>query len=743
MQERILTILYDLAMVIGREDHVKPLLTKTLLRFIYHTAFPCGLVLKGALPPGENDLSSSGLLPLRVSAAIGDKHLLPIIDQQTSWPVQLVAGPAVQLEVGNLLHGLPLHQDFYNTVLRLPVPAFGVILLFTPQSIGNDIPFSEIFKPILANLARSIELCSKNEMHTAGLIEDRQYAELALHEEKERALVTLHSIGDAVITTDDSGNIRYLNPVAEELTSWKTEEAKGQHLDEIFCIVDEKTGGKMVTPVEKVLTEGVTVTLANHTLLIDRYGKKIAIEDSAAPIRDRTGNIIGVVLVFHDVTKTKRLARELSWQASHDSLTKLVNRREFEHQLSLALESAQQQNTEHVLFYIDLDQFKIVNDACGHVAGDELLKQVTLLMQMQVRGSDLLARLGGDEFGVLLQHCKLDQAKRIAEAIRKILGEFRFVWEDKQFSIGVSIGAVRIDRHSQSITQLMSESDVACYAAKDMGGNRVHIYQENDEELAKRRGEMQWVSRINDALQKDRFVLFCQPIVPSSQLEGRRYHYEILLRMIDDQHELVPPDSFIPAAERYGLMVEIDRWVIAHAMEAYASLLPLPNDEHYTFSINLSGASLNQESLKGHIHEQIRKFNIPPYAICFEITETAAIANLLHAQNLMRDLQELGCHFALDDFGSGLSSFSYLKNLPVDYLKIDGCFIRDILVDKIDESMVRAINQVGHIMGLKTIAEYVENSDILLRLEDIGVDYVQGYGIKKPFPLNQVIELQQ
>lgn len=737
MQERILSILYDLALTIGGEDHVKPLLVKTLLRFIYHTAFPSGVVLKGSLPTTKK----SGTLSLEVNAAIGDKYLLPVIDQEISWPYQLVSGPAAQLEADSLLDSLPLHQAYYETILRLPVPDFGVMLLFTPKAADYDIPYSAIFRPVLANFAHAIKLCTKSEMYATGLIEDREHAEQALYEEKERALVTLHSIGDAVITTDGTGNIRYLNPIAEGMTGWKTVEVKGRHLDEIFHIVDERTECKIASPVEKALTEGITVTLDNHTLLINRYGKEIAIENSAAPILDGGAKIIGVVLVFHDASKTKQLARDLSWQASHDPLTGLVNRREFEQRLASVLESAHQQSTEHVLFYIDLDQFKVINDACGHVAGDELLKQITSLMQIQVRENDLLARLGGDEFGVLLEHCEMDQAKRVADAIRERLKEFRFVWENKQFSIGVSIGAVSIDAQSQSITQLMSSSDMACFAAKDWGGNRIHVYQEGEEELSKRRGEMQWVSRLHDALQENRFELFCQPIVPSNQIDAGKYHYEILLRMVGDHGELIPPNAFIPAAERYGLMIEIDRWVIEHALEIYSELSPRLSGKEFTFSINLSGSSLGDENLKDHIHDQIKRFNIPAHGICFEITETAVIGNLVQAQSLIKEFRKLGCCFALDDFGSGLSSFSYLKNLPVDYLKIDGCFIRDILEDEIHESMVRAINQVSHIMGLKTIAEYVDNNETLERLKDIGIDYAQGYGIQKPFPVKQILKL--
>jgi len=567
-------------------------------------------------------------------------------------------------------------------------------------------------------------------------ITERQQAEERLFEEKERAQVTLHSIGDGVITTDPQGYVEYLNPLAEELTGWRTSEAKGQPLARVFHIINETTREPVANPVVKCLSENRIIGLANHTVLINRYGDEVAIEDSAAPIRNRKGDIIGVVLVFHDVSKARELAHELSWQASHDPLTGLINRREFEYRLEQAFLHTTEAGVIHSLLYIDLDQFKVVNDTCGHIAGDELLRQLSSHLQHWVRDSDTLARLGGDEFGVLLQHCNLEHAQRVAQSLRDCITAFSFVWEEKAFKVGSSIGIVEINRSMPNTAQIMSNADVACYAAKDHGGNRIHVFQPDDIELAQRQGEMRWVARINEALDNGRLTLFAQEIKRIDPSHEEAAHYELLLRMVDEEGYLITPGTFIPAAERYRLMYAIDRWVIKEALNQYAAHQALLDNS--VFTINLSGFSLTQDGLLDYIHEQFAATGVSPRKFCFEVTETAAISNLSRAHDLILELKSLGCAFALDDFGSGLSSFTYLKNLPVDYLKIDGSFIRDILDDPIDESMVTAINKIGHDLGLKTIAEFVESQAILARLKEIGVDYAQGYAVERPVPLEEL-----
>ncbi|HEY9634250.1 MAG TPA: EAL domain-containing protein [Coleofasciculaceae cyanobacterium] len=574
-------------------------------------------------------------------------------------------------------------------------------------------------------------------------ISSRQLTQESLFREKELAQVTLQSIGDAVITTNAEGLIDYLNPVAEALTDIGKQEALGKPLSCVVNLVNEATRELVESPVETVLREGQIVSLTQPTLLITRSGREVAIDDSAAPIHASDGQVIGAVLVLRDVTQERHLERQLSWQASHDDLTGLVNRHEFENRLEQAVIGARTSSQQHTLCYLDLDQFKLVNDTCGHIAGDELLCQVTNLFQSQVRASDTLARLGGDEFGLLLNHCSLESAERVANKLREQLQQFRYLWHDKTFSIGVSIGVVAIDANTQSVTTVLSAADAACYAAKNKGRNRVHVYQADDQELAIQQGQMQWIARLTQALEENRFRLYYQPIVPSLRTSSEEEHYEILLRLVDETGNLVMPGTFIPAAERYNLMQAIDRWVIrtlfASLGEHYRENThpsSSPGEVGYCFyAINLSGASLNDEQLIDFVHEQLTLHQLPPQMICFEVTETVAIANLAQAAQFMRSLKQIGCRFALDDFGSGMSSFAYLKNLPVDYLKIDGGFVKQIVSEPIDLAIVEAINHIGHVMGIQTIAEFVENETILDKVTAIGVDYAQGYSIAKPRPL--------
>ena len=559
----------------------------------------------------------------------------------------------------------------------------------------------------------------------------------ALAQEHERAIITLHSIGDAVITTDRRGIVEYLNPVAENLTGWSNEKAKGRALSEVFIIVDEFTHAPAENPIERCLREGIIVGLANHTLLISREGREVCIDDSAAPICDARGNIFGVVLVFNDVTRTRELTARLNYQANHDGLTGLINRREFERRTLEALKSAIDRDAKHAMLYIDLDQFKIVNDTSGHIAGDELLRQISSLLGKPLRESDTLARLGGDEFGVLLENCSLEKAANIAESLRALIGGFRFVWQEQTFDIGASVGVVPINAKSDSFEQIMSAADMACYAAKDGGRDRVHIAHENDVELEQRKGELRWLPRLQCALKEERLVLFYQAIHACVNPGDGCAHFEILLRMCDEDGRLIMPGAFIPAAERYNLMPTIDLWVIQAAFKMLHSVLiskELADDNKLT--INLSGASLNNEHLVNYVLQLQHEYNVIPQSICFEITETTAIANLVNATQFIKGLKKEGYFFALDDFGSGLCSFAYLKNLPVDYLKIDGAFVRDMAYDPINCAVVKSINEIGHAMGIKTVAECVESEDTLMMLRDIGVDFAQGYYVHTPAPLN-------
>ena len=557
--------------------------------------------------------------------------------------------------------------------------------------------------------------------------------EETLFQEKELAQVTLQSIGDAVITTDAFSRIQYLNPIAESLIGCSEASAQGLPLVEVFKILHETTREPVQNPIDIALQSNQIVTLANHTILISQNGQEIPIEDSAAPIRNREGQVIGAVMVFHDVTQNRQLSRQLSWQASHDALTGLVNRQEFERRVEQALCLAKLDYQVHALCYLDLDRFKIVNDTCGHLAGDELLRQITALLQEKIRKTDTLARLGGDEFGLLLNQCTPEEALRVANNLLLCVQEFRFVWQEQVFSIGVSIGLVGIDKNSESIAEIISTADAACYTAKHRGRNRVYVAEADDQERLQQRGQMQWASRISQALESDRFCLYAQRITAIAPADQNRDHYEVLLRLRDEQGNLVMPMAFIPAAERYNLMHLIDRWVIQTLFRNWSTLV---GDKQSIYAINLSGSSINDDQFINFLYEQFSLYPISPQRICFEITETVAIANLTKAKQFIESLQKMGCRFALDDFGVGMSSFAYLKSLPVDYLKIDGSFIRNIIENSVDDAIVTAITRISSVMGIQTIAEFVENDAILERITALGIDYAQGYGIGIPCPLS-------
>ncbi len=559
-------------------------------------------------------------------------------------------------------------------------------------------------------------------------ITERQLAQEALYREKEQAQVTLSSIADGVITTDIIGQINFLNPAALKLTGYKHEELINKRLDRVISIQSDRPQ----LPVYECISSGSQVDSVAGDILIAKNGDQLVIHQVATPIHNQVGDIIGAVMIFRDVSKSHRLASRLSWQASHDELTQLINRREFERRLETTINSSRQDGSEHCICFMDLDKFKVVNDTCGHVAGDELLRQLSEIFKSCIRDDDTLARLGGDEFAVVLKKCKVGPAFKIAEQIRAAVEDFRFGWGGQSFQVGISIGLVIIDKNSPDVEEVFKEADSACYAAKEAGRNRVHLYSQDDKEISQRRGEAQWMVRIQSALEDGRFELNYQPIIPLNQSD-EPVHYEILLRMIGENGESIPPGAFIPSAERYQLMARIDRWVIEHLFSWM--------DDHWdydssdVFAINLSGQSLADENLLYRIKKLFSVYAVPASRICFEITETSAISNLSKAQIFMAELKQLGCLFALDDFGSGLSSFAYLKSLDVDYLKIDGAFVKDMAEDPIDRAMVESIHNIGNVLKLKTIAEFVENDEILQALKQVGVDFAQGYGIARPRPL--------
>lgn len=570
-------------------------------------------------------------------------------------------------------------------------------------------------------------------------LSEKKLAEKALFEARERAQVTLQSIGDAVISTNSEGKVEFLNSVAEGLTGWVIEEAHGRPLSDIFKIIDERTRETISDPVQGCLQGGDTIELADNTVLISRNGSEFAIEDSAAPIRDDDGVILGVVLVFKDVTESRRLSQKITHQAAHDALTGLINRQEFERRLARVYETAQTEYSENVLCFMDLDRFKLVNDTCGHIAGDELLRQIAQLMNSVIRRRDTVGRLGGDEFGLLMEHCSEAEASRICKLIINEINEFSFNWDGSRFSVGISIGLVTIVHGSVSGQELMQSADSACYTAKETGRNKIHVYREEDETLLKRQGEVQWAIRLPRALQEDKFRLYFQTIAPiQDDQEAGLQHFEVLLRMIDEDGELILPGSFLPAAERYNLATKIDQWVVEHLFQWFQDN-PAQLDKLNICAINLSALSLNSETFLPFIIEKFEQYNIPPHKICFEITETVAISNLASATNFIESLKRTGCLFALDDFGSGLSSYAYLKNLQVDILKIDGIFVKDILDDRMDLALVNSITEIAKAMDKKTVAEFVESDLILDKVRSLGVDFAQGYGIAVPQPLDDLL----
>ncbi len=558
-----------------------------------------------------------------------------------------------------------------------------------------------------------------------------------LSEQHEMLRVTLKSIGDAVITTDANGCVAWLNPVAEHLTGWLNSEAVGQPLPEIFHIVHQETRTKAEDPVALCLRKEGTTRVSGETLLISRDGNEYGIEDSAAPIKNEHGKVLGAVLVFHDVTEQRRLSNELSYRATHDSLTGLVNRAEFELRLGRVLRRSHESGAQHTLLYIDLDQFKLVNDACGHSVGDHLLQQVSRLLSTCVRDRDTLARLGGDEFGIILEHCSAEQALRVAEHICERMEKFRFLSDGRRFRVGTSIGLVPVDSRWSTTLALLQAADTSCYAAKEAGRNRVHAWFDSDLAMHARHGEMQWTMRIEQALDEGRFVLYAQRIASLRQASVG-VHAEVLLRMLDSDGALIQPGAFLPAAERFQLASRIDRWVLTNTIK-WMQALPLESHIE-NLSINLSGQSVGDRAFHRWTLDVLTNAGEAICSrLCFEVTETSAVTNFADAALFIEQIRTVGVRVALDDFGAGASSFGYLKSLPVDYLKIDGQFVKNVVTDPLDDAAVRCFINVASVLGVKTVAEYVDNVTVQEHLRILGVDFVQGFLLHKPSPINDLL----
>jgi len=560
-----------------------------------------------------------------------------------------------------------------------------------------------------------------------------------LAKQHELMRVTLKSIGDAVITTDAYGLVTWMNPIAQQMTGWMVDEAMGRQLSDVFNIVNEKTRITVENPVDSCLREKRIMGLANHTLLISREGTEYGIADSAAPIISEDGQMMGAVMVFHDVTEQRRIGDEMSYRATHDPLTGLFNRTEFEVRINRLVSDSTAESGLHGVLFVDLDQFKIVNDTCGHSAGDELLQQISYLLTQHIRASDFIARLGGDEFAIILVGCDEKKATNIAKSLCHAVDEYRYIHDGKSFRIGASIGLVPVKGQWQSTTELMQAADRACYAAKDAGRNRVHVWRESDQDIQQRHTEMGWATRIEYAIDNNQFVLFAQRIVPVRSSD-KKLCMEVLLRLPDGKSGWVSPGTFLPVAERYYLASRIDIHVVERVivtLENHANLSSISQ-----VHVNLSGQSVGDRKFHKKLLELLRQTNADILKrLCFEITETVAIRSIADAASFVDSLRSIGIKISLDDFGAGSSSFGYLKNLDVEQLKIDGQFVRDILTDPMDEVAVKAFVEIAKLRQLDTVAEFVDSAEVLNRVTELGVDYAQGYYLHKPEPIENVLAI--
>ncbi len=561
--------------------------------------------------------------------------------------------------------------------------------------------------------------------------------------QREIQQVTLSSVADGILISDAEGRVLIINDAAREMLGLVSGDVEGEPVDDILRLCGSEETQILESMFAQVIRRGDRVHADSDSRLLVANRNPLPVSAQASPVRSSQAEIVGAVITLRDNSEARRLSAKLSWQANHDALTLLPNRRYFEAELSRAMEAARFGTENHGLIYVDIYQFQIVNDTCGHAAGDELLKRLAQLFGKALRSQDLLARLGSDEFGILLRNCTLAGTHRVANLLLRGVEQFVFSWGGKRLTVGISVGAVAIDRDSESDAQVMAAAEASCAAAKEAGRNRIHLYHHHNSQIVeRRRNEMHWVEKINDALAENRLVLYQQPVVPvviSSLADNQAHvpHYEVLVRMRDRDGNIILPGQFIPAAERYGLMEDIDRWVLSNVVD-YIARRERAGLAAVSYAVNLSGPTLGNESFRDFVQQELSRTAIDAKALNFEITETAAVGNFARAIRFIETFRARGCEFYLDDFGSGMSSFSYLKDLPVDYLKIDGAFIKSMETDSVDYAMVSAINHLAHVMGIRTVAEYVENEGILKLLEKLGVDYAQGFGIAAPAPVHSL-----
>ncbi len=665
-------------------------------------------------------------------------HERAMLDIQSKWAQQAVQ---IQREAVNLIIAGQQEQA-QKLLLEQVIPTQQKVLATLAQlEAKQEAAVEETFRDAVTthNRARvQIMVLGAIAMWMGGLIalftiNRSRISAQQLFREKERAQVTLHSIGDGVITTDAKGSIEYLNPVAEQLTGWRSSAVEGKALLDIFRIVGDEGNTPLYSDLSELLAHSNQDGPLHQSMLLDANHDAIAIEFTASAINDDHHNLTGLVVTFRDVSEIRALANHLSHQARHDPLTNLVNRREFELRLEQALLRAQHENQQHALCFLDLDRFKVVNDTCGHAAGDELLIQLVARLKQQVRSNDLLGRLGGDEFGLLLENCPLEKASAIAEEIRSTVNSFVFIWEKQSFSVGVSIGMVMITEKSGTLSEVIAMADAACYSAKDGGRNRVHIYTASDEERPAEQ-KAPWAERLQAALQEDNFALYCQSIIAVNPLREQMHLCELQLRFKDEQGQQIPPMAFIPAAERHNLMPAIDRWVLRHTCQ----LIRAVDDQAAIYCLNLSLQTISDEQFLPAVEQMLQSFQVAPRQICFEITEAYAVGDLQKIGDFVRRLKEIGCRSALDDVGRSIGSYDYLKSLAVDFVKIDGHLIGGVVHSTISSVQVKAITQIAHLLGICVIAEMVEDHNTLKLLGGLGINYAQGFGIAKPRPVAEL-----
>ncbi|WP_455217082.1 EAL domain-containing protein [Kaarinaea lacus] len=566
----------------------------------------------------------------------------------------------------------------------------------------------------------------------AGIEEDEI---IQSHRVEQAALL---SIADAVITTDKSGHVVYMNTTAERLTEWDNNAARGHAIQSIFNATDLDSPSLVLDPVGQCLKDGQVVRLVKPVNLRGRMVSRSVVEATVSPTRNRSGELIGAILVFHDISKVRELQDHINYQASHDPLTGLLHRQEFEKYLEASLKSAHASGRNHAMCYMDVNHFRVINENFGHVAGDELLIQLSVLLRSMVRDEDTLARLGGDEFAILLNNCPVEEAENKVRAIIELIEKSSFSWKGSAVDYNLAFGVVAINPASGSTNEIIKSAESACFTAKGIGRNQLVVYKSSDPEQIKHRGEMRWVKRIREALKNQEFQLYYQRIQPIQDDNQEALHYELLMRTEDRNHDLVSPEDFIPAAERYNLMIDIDRWVVSAAIKNISRLQGASQGEASgIYGVNLSGQSLGDSAFVEYVEDLFQEHKVNPGMICFEITETSAILDQKIALTIINKLKRSGCRFALDDFGTGVSSYLYLKTYPFDYVKIDGSFIRNIENSPVDAVMVESICRVASVMGIKTIAEFVEQEELIEKLKNIGVDFVQGYAIAKPAPLTE------